>query len=158
MELYLIRHASAQDGEDDDARALSDKGRKRFGEVVGGLGALGARFDRVLHSPKLRAVQTAELLAPLVKGEVQVTALLAEAPGPKLLKQVQGEAAGRCVALVGHQPWLGELLGLLLGGDARAGAAYELKKGAVARLEGDCAPGAMHLLALLQPGTLRRVR
>jgi len=154
MELFLIRHASAEDGEDDDARALSEKGRQRFGQVVRGLDALGVRFDRVLHSPKLRAVQTAELLAPLIDGEVEVTALLAAAPSQRLLKQVAGEH----VALVGHQPWLGELLGLLLAGDARHGAAFELKKGAVARLEGDCAPGAMRLLALLQPGTLRRVR
>lgn len=154
MELFLIRHASAEDGEDDDARALADRGQRRFREVVRGLDALGVRFDRVLHSPKLRAVQTAELLAPLVDGEVEVTALLAQAPGKALLAQVSGEA----VALVGHQPWLGELLGLLVAGDARHGERFELKKGAVARLEGDCAPGAMRLLGLLQPGTLRRVR
>ena len=154
MQLLLIRHAIAEDGAEDDARALTEKGRKRFEEVVRGLDALDLRLDLVLHSPKLRAVQTAELLAPLVDGEVQVTGLLAEAPGQALLKHLRGEA----VAVVGHQPWLGELLGLLLTGETRHGAAFELKKGAVARLEGECAPGAMRLMALLQPGALRKVR
>jgi phosphohistidine phosphatase len=59
MDLYLIRHAIAEDGDDDDARPLSAKGAKKFKQAVKGLRALGVRFDRVLHSPRRRAVETA---------------------------------------------------------------------------------------------------
>ncbi|MCC6333658.1 MAG: phosphohistidine phosphatase SixA [Myxococcales bacterium] len=153
MELFLIRHAIAEDGEDDDARPLSARGRKRFKEVVGALDALGVRFDRVLHSPKRRAVETAELLAPLVDGELEVTALLKEAPRDKLLGQLHGGA----VAVVGHEPHLSSLLAWLTVGEPEQGRAFVLKKGSVAVLAGEPGPGGMQLLALWSPGALRKL-
>ena len=68
MELTLVRHAIAEDGADDAARPLSKRGRQRFEDVVQELDSLGVRFDRILHSPKRRAVETAELLAGLCEG------------------------------------------------------------------------------------------
>lgn len=151
MDLTLIRHAIAEVGEDDAARSLSRKGRRRFAQEVAALEALGLRFDRVLHSPLLRALETAELLAPLCDGELEVTPLLTQPPGPALLERLAGDA----VAVVGHEPHLSALLAWLLTGSPEAGAAFELKKGAVARLTGERAPGGMRLLALLPPAVLR---
>ena len=71
MDLFLIRHAIAEErgeGLPDAERALTHKGRARFKLVVRSLARSGFRFDRVYHSPWLRAVQTAELLAPLNDG------------------------------------------------------------------------------------------
>lgn len=151
MELYLVRHAIADDGQDDDKRPLSPKGKKRFKQIAAGLAALDVRFDRVLHSPKLRALETAELLTPLLRGELEVTDLLAAAPGKELLEQLHGKR----VALVGHEPWLSMLLAWLVTGDAGHGRGFELKKGSVARLDGDPVPGGMALTALLPPKLLR---
>lgn len=153
MDLFLIRHAVAEDGDDDDARPLSAKGDKRFRQVVGGLERLEVRFDHVLHSPKLRAVQTAELLAPLADGAFEVTPLLARAPDEKLLARLDGDA----VAAVGHEPHLSALLAWLTVGDDALGHAFELKKGAVAHLAGAPVPGGMRLVALYPPSTLREL-
>jgi phosphohistidine phosphatase len=156
MELYLVRHAIAEEalpGQPDDTRPLSPQGVERFREVVKGLKRLNLRFDRLYHSPKLRAVQTADLLGPLLDGESEVTPYLAEPPGPKLLRAVQGET----VALVGHEPWMSQLCALLTLGDSQAGRSFVFKKGGVAHLGGEPKPGGMRLLALLTPRILRRL-
>lgn len=150
MELFLIRHAIAEDGDDDDARALTKKGRARFGAVVALLDALGVRFDRVLHSPKLRAVQTADCLRALVDGPFEVTNHLVGAPSKALLAACEGDR----VALVGHEPMLSALLAWLVTGEV-SGGSFELKKGAVACLEGQPAPGGMTLRWLVPPRVAR---
>lgn len=151
MNLYLVRHAVARDGEDDDARPLTPKGARRFAQAVEGLDALGVSVERVLHSPKLRAVETAELLEPVLDGHTEVTPLLARTPDAELLALLAGADA----AAVGHEPWLGALCAWLVTGDPARGAAFPFKKGGVARLEGEPRPGAMRLLWLATPRMLR---
>lgn len=148
MELFLIRHAIAEDGEDDDARRLTDKGKKRFKDVARALERLGVRFDRVLHSPKVRAVETAQL----IDARLQETPLLAAPPDDGLLLLF---STGNVVGAVGHEPWLSELLAWLVTGDTGLGLQFELKKGAVAHLEGEPRPGQMRLKALLTPKAMR---
>ncbi|MEW5874543.1 MAG: histidine phosphatase family protein [Candidatus Zixiibacteriota bacterium] len=154
MKVYLVRHALAVEREvglPDESRGLTPEGAKSFAEVVDGLQVLGIRFDHLLHSPWLRAVETAELLMPLLEGESEVTSLLAMAPNADLVKQIKGDN----VALVGHRPWMGELLALLVAGRVEDGDRYEFKKGGVAVLEGKPVPGGMRLLALYPPRALR---
>lgn len=163
MQLTIIRHAIAEPGADDAARPLTKKGRRRFERAVETLDELGVRFDRVLHSPKRRAVETAELLVPLLKaprgattsgertGELVSTPLLARAPGVELWALLDSERLG----VVGHEPHLSSLLSWLLTGEA-SGSAFELKKGGVAQLEGEPSPGGMKLKALFTPKVLRR--
>ncbi len=161
MDLFLIRHAHAENaanGDNDAARPLSPKGRSRFEHVVEGLARLGIRFDLVLHSPWLRAVETAQLLMPIVRGESRVTASLAAAPGRALLAQLAGGGApidprapsipAEKVAAVGHQPWLSELLAWLVLEDPDVADRLHMGKGAVAWLKGEPTPGGMRLHAL----------
>lgn len=159
MQLFLIRHAKAKERTADlgDAeRPLTKQGRAEFRRAVRRLDRAGVRLDRVYHSPLLRAVETADLLEPLLDGETIVTPRLAESPSPELLAHIAGER----VALVGHEPWLSELLYWLITGrqlrDQREHAApFRLQKGSVAWLEGEPRPGAMTLVALLPPSTRR---
>ena len=153
MQLFVIRHAVAvpRNGRTPDAaRPLTPKGRKRWKRAVRGLERLEMTFDRLYHSPWLRAVETADALADLVEGKSVVTKELARSPTTRLLEQLEGER----VALVGHQPWLGELVGLLVFGDAREGAQLVLEKGSVVCLEGRPRAGGMTLHALLSPDVL----
>jgi phosphohistidine phosphatase len=152
MLLALIRHAIAEDGDDDFARPLSTKGKKRFREVVRGLESLGLSFTRVVHSPTLRALETAELLAPITEGLLEATRLLAVAPSPELLALLSGGP----VALVGHEPHLSALVAWLTCGSTERASAFTMKKGAVALLEGTPTPGGMSLVALIPPRLFRR--
>jgi phosphohistidine phosphatase len=154
MELFIIRHAPAvprREGKEDEQRPLTGRGRERFERAVEGLEVLGVRFDRLLHSPWKRAVETAKLLKPLVDGRIIATQNLAVLPRPALLEQLRGPRVG----VVGHEPWLTQLLAWLTLGDPQFGTHFELKKGAVAWLEGTAKPEGMQLKALFTPKALR---
>jgi phosphohistidine phosphatase len=155
-DLFLIRHAPADTSEPEgsgDARPLTPVGRKRFRRAVRGMDRLGIRFDRLYHSPLLRAAETAELCRSLLDGESVVAPGLAGSPDEALLQSIDGES----VALVGHQPWLSELLAWLVFGSPDRAPKVVLKKGGVAWLRGDFAPGGMALHALFRPRSLRAV-
>ncbi|HEY4238990.1 MAG TPA: phosphohistidine phosphatase SixA [Kofleriaceae bacterium] len=156
MKLTVIRHAIAEDatpGQADSARELTRDGRKRLRAVVKGLRAMDVSFDRVLTSPYARARATAAALKKLADAAPEVTPLLAESPKAALLGLLA--ARGESIAIVGHQPWLGELVGWLAFGDTRHGDAFELKKAGVVLLDGSTVPGGMTIRALLTPSLLR---
>lgn len=165
MEVLLIRHAIAvaHDAAPTDAdRALTHEGSKRFRRVVRGLARLGLGLDHVFHSPWLRAVQSAELLEPVLAGELaralQATPLLAASPGQALLALAGNLPAEARVGFVGHEPWMSELLALLVTGTTAHAGRMPFKKGGVAWLAGELAPGGMTLQAMLPPRVLRRIR
>jgi phosphohistidine phosphatase len=144
MHLFVIRHAEAVPRSEDvsDAlRPLTDHGRRQWRRAVRGLVRLGVYFDRLYHSPWLRAVETADGLVDLVQTESVVTQLLTRRPNRGLMQSLEGER----VALVGHQPWLTQLAGLAAFGRPAEGARIDLKKGGVLWLEGEARPGYMVL-------------
>ena len=59
--LWLLRHAEAADGPPDDERPLTDRGARQAESAGRALARLGAQIDVCLTSPKLRAIQTAQL-------------------------------------------------------------------------------------------------
>lgn len=154
MELFLIRHAIAaprRPALPDAERPLTRQGRERFIQAVAGLQRLGIRLRQVHHSPWLRAVETAALLAPVLQGDLRATPALARPPETALLHEIAQAPA----ALVGHEPWMSELLAWLVTGSAATGATFAFKKGGVAWLEGPLRPGSMVLRAYLPPRVLR---
>lgn len=161
MLLHVIRHAIALDTAEmaDEDRPLTDEGRGEFAAVVDGLGRIGTRFDLVLHSPLVRAVQTAEMLSPLLRseparGERRASAHLAKAPSVELLAELRGDS----VAVIGHEPWVSELVAWLLVADRRHGQCFALGKGAVAILEGGPRPADMALVGFFAPAYWRKLR
>ena len=157
MQLFLIRHAIAAPATGDmpdAARPLTPEGTARLDRVIRGLGRLGVGFDRLYHSPWTRAVETASAVAKLLDGPSAVEMGLARAPDPELLGRLEGER----VAVIGHEPWMGELLSLLVTATTEHGARFPFKKAGVAWLEGErAAPGGMRLVAQLPPRVLRRL-
>lgn len=160
MQLLVIRHAIAVDRSpevDDAERPLTARGRRRFEQVARGLAALELGVELILTSPWRRARETAELLDELADGREPVDcAPLAAPPRAELLSAIATAGVTR-IAVVGHEPWLGELIAQLTSGDARHGEQFPLKKGGVAVLEGEARPGGMVLRALLPPRVTRRV-
>ena len=62
---------------------------------------------------------------------------------------------GEDTAVVGHEPWIGELVAWLAFGDMRHGEMLAFKKAGVMWLEGSVIPGGMTLRALVPPQLLR---
>jgi phosphohistidine phosphatase len=159
MQLYVVRHAIAEEaklGQADGTRELTDEGRKRMKRVVKGMRALNISFDRVLSSTWVRARDTAAMLEPLCDADPIFTDLLIQSPRAELLALIAER--GQDSAVVGHEPWLGELIAWLAFGDTRHGEALVLKKAGVVWLEGSAVPGGMQVRALLPPSVLRAVR
>jgi phosphohistidine phosphatase len=158
MQLFLIRHALAEDaapGQDDTTRELTSEGTKKLKKMVRGLRALGIDFDRILTSPWARAVQTAEMLRPVCDRAPIITPLLTQSPRAELLAQIA--ELGEDTAVVGHEPWLSELVAWLAFGDTRHGDAFVFKKAGVVWLEGSAVPGGMMVRAVLPPKLLREL-
>ena len=156
MQLFLVRHAIAVPSapeRPDAARPLTAEGRAKFVKAVRGARALGWKLDRLYHSPLTRAVQTAELLRPLLDGPCTALPDLARAPDEEMLAHIEGAR----VALVGHEPHLGALLAWLVTGDPSRGERFCFKKGGFAVLTGEPRPGAMTLEGLVAPRLLRRL-
>lgn len=158
MDIVLVRHAIAVDRSpdmEDTQRPLSGRGIQRFTQAVSGLRRLELRIDHVFHSPWLRAVQTAELLKPVVAGKLEATVLLTETPSEALLALATNHSDTACVAFVGHEPWMGELLALCLTGALKHADNLSFKKGGVAWLQGPPRPGQLALKGMFPPRILR---
>lgn len=136
MQLYLIRHAHALDGEDDEARPLSGKGRGQVRRVAAFLRTSGAFApEEIWHSPLVRARQTAELLARrlTLAAPRRAVAGLRPEDDPRLIVRRLARK-GRALALVGHDPHLSALASLLVAGVA-VPPVFALKKCSVLALE-----------------------
>jgi phosphohistidine phosphatase len=159
MQLFVIRHAVAEDvgpGLDDTARELTDAGKTKLRRAVRGLRTLDIRFERILTSPWKRAVQTAHQLEALAASPPIATELLTRPPCTELLALIAEHS--EATAVVGHEPWLGELAAWLAFGDTRHGDALIIKKCGVLWLEGTAVPGGMQVRAAIPPRLLRAIR
>jgi len=158
MQILLVRHADAGDRDparwpDDRLRPLSDRGRKRHRRVARRLRRRGLVPTLLLSSPWLRAWQTAELTAALT-GAPAATATEALAAPPKLDRLAAAAGTlepGAIVALVGHEPWLGELASLLLTGDPTRMAVDFPKSGVLGLAAEGFSPGSAVLEFLWRP-------
>ena len=66
MNIYLVQHGEAVAKEVDPERPLTESGRSDVRRMASFLGAAGVRVSRIMHSGKVRAKETAELLAAAV--------------------------------------------------------------------------------------------
>ena len=118
MRVYLIQHGESKSEEEDPQRRLTDKGIGEVQKVADFLRPLEFEVDAVWHSGKARAQQTAELLARAISAQDRV--VQREGLGPKdqvaTTKQAL-ERTGGDVMIVGHLPFLGKLVALLVTGN-----------------------------------------
>ncbi|HVZ64389.1 MAG TPA: phosphohistidine phosphatase SixA [Lacunisphaera sp.] len=136
MLLYLIRHAHAEDGEDDFARPLSAKGRRQVRQMAAFLRRAGLfEAKEIRFSPLLRAKDTARLFAKELAGKIRLIEMAAMKPFvDPAVAAGQLRTARDVVAVVGHEPHMSSLATLLLGGE-RDEPRVVLKKCAVLALE-----------------------
>lgn len=124
-ELLLWRHADAEDGAPDSARALSKKGLKQAKQVAQWLKPRLPAECAIMASPAKRAQQTAAALElpytieKRIGTNANVTDIIAASNWPRRRSTV---------LVVGHQPALGQVAAQLLTGSL---ADWTIKKGAL---------------------------
>jgi phosphohistidine phosphatase len=142
MNLYLLRHGLAVEPgtrgfSNDSERPLTPKGERKLWRIAEAMEALKLSFDVILSSPYKRARQTAEIVAEAfnARKKLESSETLAPSGDPKkLLKRlVDMSPAPEDVLLVGHEPYLSELVSLLVSGER--GLSVVMKKGGLCKLE-----------------------
>lgn len=153
MKLYLVQHGEAASKEVDPERPLTNQGRLDVERMGAFLKRSGVQVRRVIHSGKLRAQQTAELLATFVAPEVdpEVSGLMNPNDNPRAFDW-QAESWDQDTLIVGHLPFMAGLVShLLIEDDSRALVAYQ--PGAVVCLEHD--DGEWQLDWMIRPELLK---
>ena len=166
MQLLVIRHAIAEErdefattGRDDAERPLTDEGRAKMRRAVEGLRCLVPKLDLLAASPYTRAAQTAEIVGQGydVGGDLikTVESLVPDAPLERFQSWLQRQSQTRVLAIVGHEPHLGQLVTWLMTGLRES--RVELKKGGACLLDfdGQPGPGVGVLRWLMTNGQLR---
>ncbi|MBN2415293.1 phosphohistidine phosphatase SixA [bacterium] len=124
MYLLLMRHGQAEERTGPGGRPLSEKGRQESARAAGIVTAVhGAGVSAVYHSVKLRAAQTAGLLAAAMSPEPPCRESDFLLPLDDVTVWASRlEAAADDIALVGHMPFMAELSMYLLhqAGDYRS--------------------------------------
>jgi len=138
--VYLVRHAIAEQRNsqsvDDAARRLTEQGVERMKRNVAALAAMDVELDAIWTSPLVRARQTAELLTPLLRRERRpqiVDALSPSSDHNGLFSQLADTEIEAGLALVGHEPDMGEIGARLLFGEGCGVMTF--RKGGVACIE-----------------------
>jgi phosphohistidine phosphatase len=165
MRVILFRHGPAGQADaarwpDDGQRPLTRRGIERTARAADGLVRFIVGTLRVAASPLERARQTARALGEAGTPDGRVEKLDSLAPGVPLretLRWLKDLRSGACVVLVGHEPHLGRLAGVLLFGSSEA--ALPLKKAGAIVIDfvGPVVSGAGRLYAFLPPHALRRL-
>ncbi|MEO1671398.1 MAG: phosphohistidine phosphatase SixA [Cyanobacteria bacterium J06631_2] len=127
MEVYLIRHGIAAEkgaDADDELRPLTKVGQEKTAMVAQRLAATGLRFNLILSSPLVRAAQTAEILQQTGMSKKIITFAPLKPDGAiaewlEWLQQYQQKNPDGKIALVGHQPDLGDWTEMLLWGSIK---------------------------------------
>ncbi len=115
MKLYLAQHGDAVAKTENPDRPLSSKGQSDVENMARFLASSSTTLDSILHSGKLRAMQTAEILMQQVSpgGELKIYENINPLDSPvmvvKEIEQWQSDTL-----LVGHLPHLAKLASLLL--------------------------------------------
>jgi phosphohistidine phosphatase len=144
MQLYLMRHAIAHelgaDGSRTDAgRTLTTEGRANTRAAAQAMRRLELDFDAIWTSPLVRARQTAEIVAEVLKKNHCLQEVPELAPGAspeRIVKALARLDHGSSVLLVGHEPDLSRLVAFLVWGSLEADR-LDFKKGALCRLDGE---------------------
>ena len=164
MDLLIIRHAAAENREDfarhgrpDDGRPLTRRGIERMKMAARGLTTLALPIERLVSSPAVRAMQTAEVVAPaLERRQIEDEGVFApDAPVEAAVEWLRKQPRVEGMAVVGHEPNLGELAECLIAG--RPLGNMPMKKGGMTliRFENAIGPGEGKLVWALPPAVLR---
>ena len=120
MKLYLVRHGDAVSESIDPQRPLSEEGVDEVQRVAWHLKMKNIQLNSVFHSPKRRAQQTAEIMRDTLSPSCALVVkknLLPEDPVDAIEQELN--ACPLDLMIVGHMPFLGHLVSVLLKGAHR---------------------------------------
>lgn len=156
MDVLLMQHGMAEAADVNAARPLTDAGRAEVAAVAAHARSCGVTVDRIIHSDKLRAVQTAVELADGL-GCATVSHVAGLHPGDSVEKCARAwvdPLAEGSLLMVGHLPFLDRLAALLVTGDP-SGHVVAFRNAALVALTPAPSPGGFAVAWILTPRLAR---
>ena len=126
MKLFLVQHGEACTKEINPDRPLTEKGIVDIERLAAFLKSSGLKVDRVIHSGKLRAKQSAERLANAIAPsvELETSGLINPNDNPRAFDW-QSDSWDKDIMIVGHLPFMARLVShLVIEDDSRCITAY----------------------------------
>jgi phosphohistidine phosphatase len=154
MKLYLVQHGKARPKEEDPERSLSDEGKSEVEAVGKFLKRVGVKVTKIFHSGKLRALQTAEILAKHIGVEIE------KADGLEPLAEIDvwieriRDTRGD-IMLVGHLPHLSRLANYLIANNQELDAISFRFGGVVCLEREESEDGKWRILWIVRPEIVR---
>lgn len=153
MKIYLVRHAHALPASVNPDRPLSEEGLVQTRRVAAFLQDAHLEIDEILHSTKLRAKQTAEILKEVLSLSCPMQAregLAPDDPPEEIYNAIL--KSGKNMMIVGHLPFLDKLVSLLVAGNEDRHV-VKFKESTLAILEPDVPP-AWRIVSYISPEIL----
>lgn len=118
MRIYLVEHGETLSPSIDPGKPLSPRGKENIEKIAKFLGEKTFPLSAILHSQKLRAKQTAEILQQYLAPELELEEYLYLNPDDSIERiSIRIESGKEDLLIVSHLPLLNKLLGYLLVGD-----------------------------------------
>lgn len=151
MRLYLVQHGEARSKSEDPERPLTDRGRDGVARVAAFARRADVGIHQIRHSGKLRAGETATILAEHLEPPIGVVAIEGLAPRDDVRSIAEFlSRETRPLLLVGHLPFMERLAGLLLAGDEER-TVVRFVKGGIVCLERDAQSRAWSVRWVVTP-------
>src|SRR5215469_10330710 len=144
MNIFILRHGIAVERgtegfENDSERPLTARGKRQLRKSAAAMRRMKLRFDLILSSPYERAKRTAEIVAEELKLKKRLKfadALKYDGDAGELIHQLSMlKSAPKNLLLVGHEPYLSQLISLLVSG--HEDVSIDFKKGGLCKLEAE---------------------
>lgn len=160
IRLILMRHGPAENRDavrwpNDDLRPLTERGENKVKLVMRTLCKRPSWIPtRILCSPLTRTRKTAEIAAKVLhleKSDIRDWPSLRPEANPLLTLPLLGKSRLKGpIMLVGHEPWLGEFIGICCAG--QSGPGFPMRKAGLACIEFSVfKPGSGQLIAFFAP-------
>lgn len=150
MKLFLVQHGDALPSETDPERPLSTQGQQDVQHIALFLSQAGIRVEKVFHSGKLRAQQTASILKDSLMPYGEIEVMSGISPNDDVVAFAPQLAAWQQDSMVvGHLPFMAGLVAFLLTGDV-GNDMVVYQPGSVACLQRD-ENNSWHLNYMLRP-------
>ena len=134
MTIYLVQHGKSVPKEEDPDRPLSDIGAEEVEKIASGLKEYNISVNSILHSNKLRAVQTAEILQKYLNALQGTNVMAGMNPNDDIRMFAANIDKVEDVMYVGHLPFMEKLVSFLTTGDDSKGI-FKFQNAGVVKLQ-----------------------
>jgi phosphohistidine phosphatase len=150
MPLFLVQHGKSLPKDQDPQRGLSEEGRAAVHQIAAEARRHGVKLDRIIHSGKTRAEQTAEIFAAALDPANGIAQRDGLKPLDDVVAIADGLDAGDDLMLVGHLPFMERLAAYLVAGFTDR-PVVRFQNGGIVALDQDPENRTWHLLWVLAP-------